>query len=418
MFDPADRVGGLKDAFHTRGWLPQQRVLHVPGMRTLCDKHFLPKLAARSARMAGVQPFSPEAFAIPSDETSFMKLIRDYRWVMKSGAHRGVSLLPETATHLPATFSGVVQRLVEPVLVDGYATDVGVYVLVAGVAPLRVYLWDDVLLRTCLKRFPTSDRQFQDLERWVVDNYQPFHQLPSVAGPAVEHLANLELWEGVMGMRGLPEFMPQVRSYVAALFGALEAELRDHPQAHAAFFDLLRLDFVVDRSGKAWLLEANMSPNLLPKNERDLAMKRRLVRETLAVVGIPRHDTRPRCHPRCTLEECSACEGCRGGGALAGEYWARGGWGLIFPRESVDVGLRSVLNWRRIQEDGPVAVCGQDIIDRAGRGEYPPWNVSLPHSEMAQDVSSTCFVAVISWTVCLLLVAAVGLRFRGKLRRA
>jgi len=147
-------------------------------------------------------------------------------------------------------------------------------------------------------------------------------------------------------------------------------------------------------------------------------MKRRLVRETLAVVGIPKHDTRPRCHPRCTLEECSACAGCLGSGGLTGEYWARGGWGLAFPRASADVGLRAVLDWKRVQEDGPVAVCGHDVVQRAARGEFPPWDASLTHAEIEQDVSSMGVMATVTWMVCLVLLVAVSLRFGRKLRRA
>jgi len=61
--------------------------------------------------------------------------------------------------------------------------------------------------------------------------------------------------------------------------------------APSSTFELLRFDFVYDRSGTPWLLEVNMSPNLHPHKTNgqfsgsDGAMKRGASRAALAMAS-------------------------------------------------------------------------------------------------------------------------------------
>lgn len=73
-----------------------------------------------------------------------------FSWVAKGAAHRQVAVLPSLA-HAPQLMAdgAVLQRRVrEPLLVDGRAFDVGMYVYVRRTASrLRIATFDDVLLR-------------------------------------------------------------------------------------------------------------------------------------------------------------------------------------------------------------------------------------------------------------------------------
>ena len=49
---------------------------------------------------------------------------------------------------------------------------------------------------------------------------------------------------------------------------------------------MVRFDFLVDRNLKPWMVEANMSPNLFPKNSADGNMKHFLIKSIMRLVGL------------------------------------------------------------------------------------------------------------------------------------
>ena len=84
-------------------------------------------------------------------------------WVRKSVHHRGISALP--LDHLEkirrrgdATDGGdeeeyLVQELIRPHLIGGKKWDLGLYVAVTSIRPLRAYLYNDILLRLCINNY-------------------------------------------------------------------------------------------------------------------------------------------------------------------------------------------------------------------------------------------------------------------------
>ena len=48
---------------------------------------------------------------------------------------------------------------------------------------------------------------------------------------------------------------------------------------------MVRFDFLVDKDLKPWMVEANMSPNLFPKNKHDAAMKHTLMKSIMTLLG-------------------------------------------------------------------------------------------------------------------------------------
>ena len=84
------------------------------------------------------------------------------------------------------------------------------------------------------------------------------------------------------------------RAVILAVHSALPAmragALRASPQhGRSTFFELLRFDFSIDAQGQPWLMEVNMSPNLMPKSfasGNDAGLKRSVVQGVLRVVGV------------------------------------------------------------------------------------------------------------------------------------
>lgn len=119
-----------------------QRVNHFPGTGFITNKV---DLATSDSR------FIPRAFKIPKNKEEFLKYAAENRnavFLEKHNQHRGVYLRNVTEIDLSSGESFVQEYVQKPFLVDGHKFDIGVYVALTSVNPLRVYWYKgDVLFR-------------------------------------------------------------------------------------------------------------------------------------------------------------------------------------------------------------------------------------------------------------------------------
>lgn len=126
-----------------------QRVNHFPGCGYVTNKVDLSVSTGR---------YIPAAFRMPDDRERFLRYADanpEKKFVQKSNDHRGIRLVD---SHDADLTSGIfVQEFIErPYLVDGYKFDIGLYIVVTSVDPLRLYVYkSDVLFRFCpVKYYP------------------------------------------------------------------------------------------------------------------------------------------------------------------------------------------------------------------------------------------------------------------------
>ena len=284
---------------------PHQRYNRVQGIERVANKYDLAALAAQGGW--DFVPFSGSlaaARAHPAGEVPFS-------WLLKSAAHRGVTVLPrlpdasEGATS-DRTFSLFQRRVPNQVLFGGRVFDLGVYALVVQErGGLRYQLHDDVLLRFCelpfvaasdASRLLTQDASaalLAMLQRsWIVgDAYMSawdVPQLSEVLGSKVvgtsatatarppgdvnlssrsrDALAHM-LGGGPLGEDRLRSLWERIDNVVHRTLGV--AAVQPHVGGAAettlrANFELVRFDFVLDARHMPFLIEVNAGPNLQP----------------------------------------------------------------------------------------------------------------------------------------------------------
>lgn len=100
--------------------------------------------------------------------------------MQKDNNHRGIQVLPLDQLNLNKVGTFVQEYIQNPLLIDGRKFDIGLYVTLTSVNPLRVYIFDtDVLLRFCHKAY--SPFNASDAESYVVgDKYTPVWEMPSL----------------------------------------------------------------------------------------------------------------------------------------------------------------------------------------------------------------------------------------------
>lgn len=121
---------------------PHQRVNHIPGIGHITYKV---DLATSDSK------YIPRAFKLPKSKKDFLKYASENKnalFLEKHNHHRRVYLKNVSEIDLSSGESFVQEYVQNPFLVDEYKFDIGVYVVVTSVNPLRVYWYKgDVLFR-------------------------------------------------------------------------------------------------------------------------------------------------------------------------------------------------------------------------------------------------------------------------------
>ncbi|KAM3958815.1 tubulin tyrosine ligase-like 15 isoform 2-T2 [Aphomia sociella] len=241
---------------------PYQKVNHFPGTGFITNKV---DLATSNSK------YIPKAFKLPKNRKEFIKYASENKnalFLEKHNQHRGVFLKNVTEIDLSSGESFVQEYVQKPFLVDGHKFDIGVYVVLTSVNPLRVYWYKgDVLFRYCPVKYYPFDPKI--LDKYVVgDDYLPTWEVPSLAHPYTAlGFGMKDVFDIYARSKGknTSKMWEDVENAIAEVFLTKEKfiieALKNYPSGEN-FFELMRFDLVVDEDLKVYLLEANMSPNL------------------------------------------------------------------------------------------------------------------------------------------------------------
>ena len=289
---------------------------HLPGTYALASKkmlhEFVANLTARQPQLFGGGALTPETFALPEQRAALERRLAARgavdaagwpNWLSKAKTHRGVRALRSAdASSLAALGAALVQERVRPLLLPSLrrAFDIGLYVVVSSVRPLRVYAHDVALVRFCEAEYPQTPAQFAEASRFVVKEYTPIWELRATFGAdlarcggaaacALRRRLQAEGWDADALWRRMKR---AAAALLAELRPAVEARLRAQRLRSDIVFELFRFDFLVDERARPVLTEVNISPNMVGRVPEDAAAKERLLRDTLRL-ALARLDPHP-----------------------------------------------------------------------------------------------------------------------------
>jgi tubulin monoglycylase TTLL15 len=200
------------------------------------------------------------------------------KFVRKSDTNRGVYIVSTNEIDFENQNDQIYQEFIEnPFLVDGHAFDLGVYVLVTSINPLRVYRFqDDAFLRFCPEQYHPFDPK--NVDKYVVyETQKTIDQIPSLRSAVVEQKMSFKAsFEWYLKTRGFSKsnLWSQIDNIVVTMFLSNEENLMESMSEESKienfdnFFELLRFDFLIDDDFIVHLMEINLSPNLTPASER------------------------------------------------------------------------------------------------------------------------------------------------------
>ncbi|XP_061386678.1 probable tubulin polyglutamylase ttll-15 [Musca vetustissima] len=215
-------------------------------------------------------PFLPRAFRLPSQKEDFLAYSRanpSALFVEKHNEHRHIVIRPPEEIDLNSNNSFVQEYIQNPFLVDGHKFDIGVYVVITSVNPLRIYMYSgDILFRYCPVQYHPFDAA--NIDKYVVgDDYLPTWQVPSLKkyfsqfGGSMRSAFDAYVRDQQMDPSTIWQ---QVEDIIRRTILSKERDIVNILRSYKTqnFFDLMRFDLIVDQNLKVFLMEANMSPNL------------------------------------------------------------------------------------------------------------------------------------------------------------
>ncbi|XP_053688169.1 probable tubulin polyglutamylase ttll-15 [Sabethes cyaneus] len=351
---------------------PHQLVNHFPGSGYITNKVDLSTTDIR---------YVPKAFKLPSETKEFKGFALKNptkMFVQKNNQHRHIQIkkLEEIDFGNNETF---IQEFIDnPLLVDGYKFDIGVYTVITSVDPLRVYIYKgDALFRYCPVKYYPFDAD--NVDKYIVgDDYLPSWEVPALK-PFYTKLGfgmkeSFDAYLRSVG-RDPTTIWEQVEDAIRLAILSKESLLANILPRYASkrnFFEMMRFDLVVDNTLRVFLMEANMSPNLSSAHYKpnrllyeqviynflrlvgvgsDLHREsfRKRSTETEAMVSSPKNIVvqanrcaEAPCTESCAPEECSLCVSCLSGADLKElhgafrEHSNRGDMKRIFPVPKAD----------------------------------------------------------------------------------
>lgn len=152
-----------------------QRVNHFPGCGFITNKV---DLAITDLS------FIPKSFKLPDHREKFMDYVSanpEKLFVQKHNQHRHIYIRNISEINFDDNGTFLQEFVDNPFLVDGHKFDIGVYVIITSMDPLRVYIYKgDVLFRYCpVKYYPF---EASNVDKYIVgDDYLPTWEVPSLA---------------------------------------------------------------------------------------------------------------------------------------------------------------------------------------------------------------------------------------------
>ncbi|RWS05853.1 tubulin polyglutamylase TTLL4-like protein, partial [Dinothrombium tinctorium] len=239
-----------------------QKVNHFPGSGFITNK-----VQLATSDLRGI----PKAFNLPKGKEKFLIYAKEnpaLLWVQKSKNHRGVKVGNTSDIDLDRAGTFVQQFIQNPLLIDGKKFDVGIYVILTSIKPLRVYKYNsDMLFRFCAKKYEPFNAE--DIDSYVVgDDYTPIWEMPSLRKYFVDLNMNMkQSFEAYMRSIGKDAELVwrQIDESITSVYVAKETQMSHLSLAFNTtrhFFELVRFDYLIDENLNVYLMEVNMSPNL------------------------------------------------------------------------------------------------------------------------------------------------------------
>eukprot|EP00795_Rhopilema_esculentum_P004658 gene4658-20939_t len=332
-----------------------QKINHFPGM---CEISRKDTLARNMSKMQKDCPdefnFVPQTWNFPGEYTAFQSYLRDLKkrkkhktFIIKpaNGAMgNGIKLTRSADKLLPHSHENIiVQEYIEkvpwavaypwlqqldftctgsyrslispascrcqwqqPLLMDNFKFDLRIYVLVLSCDPLKLFIYDDGLVRMSTVEYsaPTDANitcQFMHLTNYSVNKYSDAFVKTSTEDQGSKRTLKF-FFEWLKEQDKNPDLVwSSIQDVVVKTLLVAEPHVyrayhvsrpSDPGGSESVCFEILGFDILIDKKLKPWVLEVNRAPSFGTDQPLDYAIKRNMLRDAFKLVNIRLSDRR------------------------------------------------------------------------------------------------------------------------------
>ena len=265
---------------------PWQVVNRIPNMHVMCRKTpFGVLLMKMKNRFSHAYSFIPSSFILPGQEELFLQAREATKktFIIKPDGGSfgsGIKILRPEDPFEHTEELAVAQDYIESDLVNGRKFDLRIYVLIASVEPLEVYVYRDGLVRLCSEPYKTGSLESQ-LSNVTLNMGNPKIEVESISKLISEVFPMLEK-QGANVNAIWAEVDRVVLLSIFAVHPYLKAGLVWCPgEHHTRCFHVVGFDVLLDRDMKAHVLEVNYRPSLEYFRGKERRMKVSMIRDSL-----------------------------------------------------------------------------------------------------------------------------------------
>nr|XP_014030156.1 unnamed protein product [Salmo salar] len=281
-----------------------QKLNHFPGSFQIGRKDRLWRNLSKMQAQFGKREFSffPRSFVLPQDIKLLRKAWEDsgsrQKWIIKPPASaRGIGIqVIHKWSQMPCKRPLLVQKyLHKPYLISGNKFDLRIYVYVTSYDPLRVYIFQDGLVRFASCKYSSSMKslgnKFMHLTNYSVNRKNTDYQSNDSDKACQGHKWALKALWHYLGCKGVnttliwEKIKDIVMKTIIASDPYVNTLVKLHLRSPYSCHELFGFDIMLDENLKPWVLEVNISPSLHSNTALDVAIKGQMIRDVLNLAG-------------------------------------------------------------------------------------------------------------------------------------
>ena len=247
--------------------------------------------------------YMPKKFLLPKDRDTVQEIMKEYNvfnlkeiYIVKpiaSSHGKGVRILTDSTT-VPT--KGILEKYIyNPHLINRRKYDMRLYVLVTGFRPLKIYIYDNGIIRFCSEKYTTDAEKFNN--NYVhITNYSVNKAIDILRRGEKE--VDFDIKWSLLALKGYflekkLNFEPIWRRIkdiaiktILSVFDLATPALKAFKLTSCNLFELYGLDIILDNALNPWLLECNINPSLNCDTDVDVKVKSKLITDILNIIGL------------------------------------------------------------------------------------------------------------------------------------
>ena len=299
--------GGVVKSHVYQSLTKYQKINHFPRTHEITRKDLMFKNIARMQALHGSRNFGfiPKTYILPQEAGELEYEMSNYSglWIVKptaSSQGKGI-FIASKFSDIPKRDYVVSQYIEKPLLLDGFKFDLRIYVALTSVHPLRIYMYNEGLVRFATQKYKVSGKgsRYMHLTNYSVNKYSNnFRENTDARDSASGSKWSLSGLINVFNQNGIDSekilikikdiIIKTILSIETAVFSAFEVNVPYRTNC----FELLGFDILIDKNLDPWLLEVNLSPSLNCDSPLDQKIKGSLIADLFSLVGVVSLDHR------------------------------------------------------------------------------------------------------------------------------